>query len=386
MVEILIGPQQTPYNLHEKLLCHRSRFFSKVFSSEDADDDQQQPKQFGLPDEEDSSFRVFIGWLYSGIIATPNEEKDLGDLFELYFMGEKWQCTGLVKTVLDYVRTFYRKTDSYPSLRRVQYIYANTDVDSPMRQLLVGSISRMLMLGKDGMPAHWEKALRRNGELAVDVIKTIQGWGVKGEDAPDPREAPTEREKVALENVLDKDMLEQEGEEGEAQEGEATAAADAGAEQGEGEQEGEEEGQQVEEPEDEGTGEEAEEEEEAQEQEVEPEAEEAEDEEEGEMQEQEEEVEPEAEAEEGEQEEADEEDEGEQEVEDAGAEAEEGEQQEEEEEEVAEAEPEAEEEEEEGEQEVEEAEPDAEQEEEEGAVEEEQEEDAEQTLVNGDHK
>src|ERR1700759_4918981 len=172
MVDIYVGSENTHWILHEKLLCARSKFFNKVFYGAQA---KSRTKRFGLPEDEDEPFRTFVGWLYSEAIPVPEEEKDLGNLFELYLMGEKWQIANLVRDVLDTVRAYYRITQTYPGLRRVQYIYANTDVDSPMRQLLISSVARMLVVG-DSMPAHWDRALIRNGQLAVDLIRAVQLW------------------------------------------------------------------------------------------------------------------------------------------------------------------------------------------------------------------
>lgn len=104
-------------------------------------------------------------------------------------MGEKWEIKKLVIDVLENVRRFYHDTDTWPSLRRVQYIYANTPVESPMRQLLVSCVARMLVLSEEeSMPPHWEKALRRNGQLAVDIILCVQKWRFEPERVPDVRE------------------------------------------------------------------------------------------------------------------------------------------------------------------------------------------------------
>ena len=37
------------------------------------------------------------------------------------------------------------------------------------------------------MPAHWEKALRRNGQMAVDIIMCVQKWHIEPESVPDTR-------------------------------------------------------------------------------------------------------------------------------------------------------------------------------------------------------
>jgi len=198
-VHIYVGQENTHWVLHEKLLCAKSKFFNKIFYTK-FKGSVTGNKNFGLPDEEDAPFRLFVGWLYSGRVPAPAEEKDLGDLFDVYLMGEKWQIAELVKAAIDTVRTWYRTTDTFPGLRRVQYIYANTDDDSPMRQLLVGSVARMLAIDEN-MPGHWERALKKNGQLAVDLIRAIQMWKLDPHMVPDAREEAQELEQEMVKEV-----------------------------------------------------------------------------------------------------------------------------------------------------------------------------------------
>lgn len=188
MVDIYVGEENTHWILHEKLLCHHSPFFRKIFYAKGS-----TTQSFGLPEDDDNAFKTFVGWLYSSSLPVPREEADLGVLFELYLMAEKFQIPNLIADVLQVVREWYKFSDSYPGLRRVQYIYANTENGSPMRHMLVHSIARMMVLEK-GLPAHWDKALRKNGQLAVDVICAIQDWRLDEEVIPDARDDPAEGE------------------------------------------------------------------------------------------------------------------------------------------------------------------------------------------------
>lgn len=79
-----------------------------------------------------------------------------------------------------------------------------------MRKLLVGSVARMLALS-DSMPAHWDKALRKNGQLAVDIILAIQAWRIEEASVPDPREEATKAEKEKV-KVVERLESEQKGE------------------------------------------------------------------------------------------------------------------------------------------------------------------------------
>ncbi|MCJ1255832.1 hypothetical protein MMC24_003650 [Lignoscripta atroalba] len=190
MVDIYVGPDNTNYILHEKLLCHHSPFFARTFY--DKSSRSSQSKSFGLPDFEDPPFELFIGWLYSRALRYPEEEKDIGPLLDLYLLAEKFEITRLGDDVVETVRAFYHNNESYPGLRRVQYIYANTEEDNPMREMMVGSVARLLTLS-DSIPKHWERALRKNGQLAVDIIRSIQEWHLEGRSVPDARDASLER-------------------------------------------------------------------------------------------------------------------------------------------------------------------------------------------------
>ncbi|KAF2196366.1 hypothetical protein GQ43DRAFT_260998 [Delitschia confertaspora ATCC 74209] len=205
LVDIYVGPDNTCWTLHEKLLCYHSPFFRKIFYNK-----QTPTSTFGLPEEDDVAFKNFVGWLYSSTLPIPRSENDLTPLFDLYLMAEKYQIPTLAQEVLHTVREWYKYSDTYPGLRRVQYIYANTEEGSPMRHMLVHAVARQMVLLDDGIPKHWDKALRKNGQLAVDIIRAIHDWGLEEEVVPDAREEPADGENEVDE---DKTVVESPGKE-----------------------------------------------------------------------------------------------------------------------------------------------------------------------------
>jgi len=210
MVDIYVGPSNTHWTLHEKLLCHHSPFFRRIFYKKGT-----TTTSYGLPDEEDHPFKTFIGWLYASSLPVPREEADLAVLLDLYLMAEKFECPALIADVLQVVREWYKYSDTYPGLRRVQYIYANTEDGSPMRYMLVHAVARMLLLD-DTIKPHWDKALRKNGQLAVDIIRAMQEWRLEEEMLPDAREEPELGEElVDVEGELREQQRELDEEEGE---------------------------------------------------------------------------------------------------------------------------------------------------------------------------
>ena len=119
-------------------------------------------------------------------------ESEMTPLLDLYLLSQKFQIEKLGEDVVETVRAWYHNNETYPGLRRVQYIYANTSEDNPMREMMVGSVARYLTLS-DSIPKHWEKALQKNGQLAVDIIRSIQEWHLEGRSVPDARDGSLER-------------------------------------------------------------------------------------------------------------------------------------------------------------------------------------------------
>lgn len=192
MVDIYVGPESTHWPLHERLLCYHSPFFASVFYDKKGNTRPGQNKSYGLPDEDNLPFEMLVGWLYSRSIRPLREEKDIGPLLELYLLADKFEVEKLTADVVDAIRDFYHTTSTYPGLRRVQYIYSNTSEDNIMREMMVSSVARYLTLG-DTIPTHWANALRKNGQLAVDIIRAIQEWHLESRSVPDVRDASLDR-------------------------------------------------------------------------------------------------------------------------------------------------------------------------------------------------
>jgi len=189
IVDIYVGPDSTHWPLHERLLCYHSKFFSNIFYK---DETSRGNKSYGLPDDDDAPFELLVGWLYSKAIKSPKAEKDIGPLLELYLLSQKFEMDKLAEDVVETIREWYHDSNTYPSMRRVQYIYAETDEDNEMREMMVSSIARQLTTS-DKIPLYWAQALQRNGQLAVDIIRSIQQWHIEERSIPDARDLSMDR-------------------------------------------------------------------------------------------------------------------------------------------------------------------------------------------------
>lgn len=195
MVSIYVGPENTHWYIHERLLCYYSPFFADIFYADDKNPEKQKAKSrkaYGLQDEEDLSFEMLVGWLYSRDIKVPTEEKDVGPLLDLYLLSERLRMDKLSAELVEAISHYYYQSQTYPSLRRVQHVYANTDDDNEMREMMVGAVAKLLTTSEK-IPAHWASALQRNGQLAVDIIRSIQHWKINDKDIPDARDRSSSR-------------------------------------------------------------------------------------------------------------------------------------------------------------------------------------------------
>ncbi|KAK4947439.1 hypothetical protein LTR10_013807 [Elasticomyces elasticus] len=194
LVDIYVGQESTHWTIHERLLTYHSPFFASIFYADDKQEEKKKRgnKSYGLPDEDDYPFELLVGWLYSRSIRPPQSEKDIGPLLELYLLSDKFEMKKLSTDVVELVREFYHNTSTYPGLRRVQYIYSETDEDNEMREMMVSSVARQLTTG-DKIPVYWAEALQRNGQLAVDIIRSIQQWHIEERSIPDARDTSEAR-------------------------------------------------------------------------------------------------------------------------------------------------------------------------------------------------
>jgi hypothetical protein len=99
--------------------------------------------------------------------------------------------------------------------------------DGELRRLMVDSVARMPVLGEEE-PAHWERALLRDGAMAVDIIRAVQAWQLEPESVPDARREGESRQRVpngVVRNGVTAEEMPEEASDGERERSELDAAA-----------------------------------------------------------------------------------------------------------------------------------------------------------------
>lgn len=227
------------YTLHKALLCSRSTYLADQLnrshaedshtpegdSNDDNDDNEnnddddantatsspfKEPGTVSLPDTDAQAFDLFVRWLYASSLPAARTEDSIGALLDAYFLAQTLQLPGLTSSVLEQIRAWYDASDTVPALRRLQYVYENTPVEDPLRALVLGAVARHLVVAipavnptKTGFPAHWDKALRRDGRLAVDLLIECQRWRLEEASVPDVRREAGVAQKLITEGGHD---------------------------------------------------------------------------------------------------------------------------------------------------------------------------------------
>ncbi|KAK5678244.1 hypothetical protein LTS10_009414 [Elasticomyces elasticus] len=173
IVEVILGPEQRKFYVHDKLLCSQSKFFEAALKKEWI---KGQARIVELPEDGALLFERYVQWLYGGRLAVkkPNGQTDYDMLAGLYVFGEKIVDQIFQDKVIDALVAATRNkvhprqdrlAALFPYGDTVDRIYNGTPRGSPARRLMVDMHA---IRGK----ASWlnsENLERNNHEFIVDL-------------------------------------------------------------------------------------------------------------------------------------------------------------------------------------------------------------------------
>lgn len=137
VVKIDVGEPKTPFYVHLELLCACSPYFEALF--EHRFDQPLAEPVTSLPEDDPQVFAQIVLWMYRG-----NDSLESLECKKLDFMVRLWMLAGRLEMAdfQNHVMLICKaKTNSSPtrimSYETVNYIYAHTLPQSPMRRLAV---------------------------------------------------------------------------------------------------------------------------------------------------------------------------------------------------------------------------------------------------------
>ncbi|KAL4879123.1 hypothetical protein BJY04DRAFT_220488 [Aspergillus karnatakaensis] len=145
-IEIVVGPNQDTFSVHEALIRASSPFFDKVMGGEWKGTAHRRVE---LPDYESKILSIYIHWLYCGTFPIRSGDSDAYEndveylkLVKAYVLGGKLMDTSFQNDIIDAIveKSCYDTPEEFqfsPGEDAIVYAYKNTTDSAPIRELLV---------------------------------------------------------------------------------------------------------------------------------------------------------------------------------------------------------------------------------------------------------
>jgi hypothetical protein len=139
MATVLVGRDETPFKVHDRLLCEQSPFFQQALGGNFKEAREQVVR---LPEEEPERFERFLLWLYTHSLAHIDHrdvDRRYESLFELYFLADRLLVRALKNAIIDATVRVEQTSAFVPSTYQVQTVFAQTAAcrENGLRRLLV---------------------------------------------------------------------------------------------------------------------------------------------------------------------------------------------------------------------------------------------------------
>ena len=148
-----------------------------------------------LPEDDESTFDLFVEWLYHQRYHLPprpkaNEKgKDrFMQPFQLYVLADKYDIRSLQSLILSQIFTAFKQDTDFPNWGEIVYAYEHTSQSSTIRKLIADKIAC------SNIPVWFQlessqKWLRGNADIATDVLVSLTKY-VRKQGSPFDGEMP----------------------------------------------------------------------------------------------------------------------------------------------------------------------------------------------------
>ena len=171
--------------VHRKLVCQASPFFKSAFTG-DGEYVEASSQSMDLSGTEVTvdAVNLFVEWLYTHCYAlsstdtSDENDKEYMELARLFVFAEKYVVVDLKNDIIDKLFQLHVKDANPPQMPVVQYVYENTPMSSPFRQLLVDHYTwhiDLVWYGYEGTPPGLYENPEFAADLAVSLGKRLEG-------------------------------------------------------------------------------------------------------------------------------------------------------------------------------------------------------------------
>jgi hypothetical protein len=174
MVTVKVGSDLKPYYVHKTLICSRSSYFKAAFTSgfKDGKEGVIEFKDLQVP-----AFELFILWLYHQDTwhgESGDDHPAALDLIQLYIFADMIQIPALKNDTIKLLEKQVMRTGQGVPLQHLNYLWANTPDESPLRRFLADMCAHNLS------PDHFDVTAKFPGNKAVllSILKAYtDGYG-----------------------------------------------------------------------------------------------------------------------------------------------------------------------------------------------------------------
>ena len=143
MVKVSVGPEKETWLIHEGVICDRSEFFRKGFTSGFI---EATRKELHLHEEDPIMFGHFVDWLYGKGLYCQKDHANPGDInfdhvkewLALYIFADKIALKVLADEALLQYNSCAEGT--LPCTKEILLVYKNTIEQSPLRKSVVKAL------------------------------------------------------------------------------------------------------------------------------------------------------------------------------------------------------------------------------------------------------
>ncbi|EER25635.1 hypothetical protein D8B26_000046 [Coccidioides posadasii str. Silveira] len=140
VITITVGESEAQFQAHKDLLCQKSPFFNGALTS---DFKEAAEHAITLPEDDPDTFERFLQWVYSGtyVLSGIGSDEEVDErymqLAQLYVLADKLEVPALKHNIINEMFLMKLSPGKPPQVDVISYVYENTRVRSPLRQLIV---------------------------------------------------------------------------------------------------------------------------------------------------------------------------------------------------------------------------------------------------------
>jgi hypothetical protein len=174
IVTIYVGAKRKKFQIHKKLLCDRSSFFQKAFSSDRNFKEATEGIMY-LPEDDSATFDRIVNWLYRDQLpACPETVKDRysvsfhRSLIDMFLFAEKHCINVLANRVMDLIQDIRLKENTVPNIEEIRRVYSDSYEKSKLRLFVAAAVCYLFSFDNNDKLERISN--RRDSKLAREIL------------------------------------------------------------------------------------------------------------------------------------------------------------------------------------------------------------------------